>query len=401
MESRPVTNGSIPQFTFCGWQKSLLLFIRFKCIFRLIQAIKMRSAFLLLCILPLITSVKAQEGAGAFSTDAEYHHGYMLPEYQFINYLVNAPVQAVELSLFKQTTGRTIWEQLYRYPEYGMSVMYSTLGNHQALGEYISLWPWYRIHFIDNRNFSLNYKLGLGLCYATRVFDPENNYMNRAIGSALNIFFNLETGTRIRIYHDLWITSGIGFNHLSNANLREPNFGLNDLTFFAGINWIPSDKAERIVRDIPVLVKRSGYYITLSAAPKHKRSFEGNHYLVSSLSFDFNRQVFHKVKLGAGADIFYDASTKVEMEGRSIPGYRKLDDFRTGLHLSEEFVYDRLSLIFQEGSYFLLNDKVTGHKIYTRGIVQFRFADHLMARLSMKTHFFILDHPELGIGYCW
>ncbi len=43
------------------------------------------------------------------------------------------------------------WEQLYRYPDYGISIMYSSLGNREAFGEYTALWPWYRIHFIDTQ----------------------------------------------------------------------------------------------------------------------------------------------------------------------------------------------------------------------------------------------------------
>ncbi len=64
----------------------------------------------------------------------------------------------------------------------------------------------------------------------------------------MNIFFNLETGTRIRLYRNLWLTNGIGFSHLSNANLKEPNFGLNDITFFAGLDWVPDNRMNRSAR---------------------------------------------------------------------------------------------------------------------------------------------------------
>ncbi|HYW97403.1 MAG TPA: acyloxyacyl hydrolase [Bacteroidales bacterium] len=362
----------------------------------------MRQTQILLILFFLFPMAKAQEGIHhGLSSGIRYHHGFMLPEYQFINYLVNEPVRAVELSVYHQTAGKTEWEKLYRYPDYGLSLMYSTLGNHNVFGEYMAIWPWYRIHFIDSPNFSLHYRLGVGLCYASEIFDPVENYRNRAIGSHLNIFFNLEAGTRIRLYDNLWLTNGIGFSHFSNANLKEPNFGLNDLSFVAGFDWSPSTRDQRTSGTIPPVEHRTGYYVTLSAAPKHKRSFEGNRYLVSSLAFDVHYRVSHKLRIGAGADFFYDSSVKVEMEGRNNDGYRKQDDYQSGLHLSQEFIYDRLSLILQEGRYFFLGDMVTGQKIYTRGIIQFRFTNHLMARLSMKTHFFILDHPELGIGYCW
>ncbi len=133
----------------------------------------MQRFLVLLCLLFLNPGMKAQDAKLPFSTGAAFHHGYMLPEYQFINYLVDRPVSAFEVDIYRQTTGMNEWEQLYRYPDYGISIMYSSLGNREAFGEYTALWPWYRIHFIDNPGFSLDYRLGLGLCYVNTVFDPE------------------------------------------------------------------------------------------------------------------------------------------------------------------------------------------------------------------------------------
>ncbi len=45
------------------------------------------------------------------------------------------------------------------------------------------------------------------------------------------------------------------------------------------------------------------------------------------------------------------------MEGRNIAGYRQIYNYRTGVHISEEFMYSRLSLIFQEGAYLFLPDR--------------------------------------------
>jgi hypothetical protein len=76
-------------------------------------------------------------------------------------------------------------------------------------------------------------------------------------------------------------------------------------------------------------------------------------------------------------------------------------DFRSGVHISQELVYNRLSLILQEGVYLLLTDKVEKHVMYNRGIVRYRVSDDFFVHLAMKSHLHILDYPELGLGLRW
>jgi hypothetical protein len=64
-------------------------------------------------------------------------------------------------------------------------------------------------------------------------------------------------------------------------------------------------------------------------------------------------------------------------------------------------VYNRFSLILQEGIYVGLQNKGLGKAMYNRGIVQYRFTDHLMIRVAMKSHLHILDFPEIGLGFKW
>src|SRR5687768_16971177 len=70
----------------------------------------------------------AQKKTDDLQTAINYHYGYVVPEHSNLTYLVNKPVQSVSLNVFKKTTGKTDWEQIYKFPEYGFTFLYTTLG---------------------------------------------------------------------------------------------------------------------------------------------------------------------------------------------------------------------------------------------------------------------------------
>jgi hypothetical protein len=354
--------------------------------------------FELLCTLCLAQSQTTND----LYINANRHYGYLLPEYQFVNYLENDNIHSIDLRLSKQTTGEDIWQQLYKYPSYGISLFVSTLGNNEVFGKQIALYPFCSINIIGNRIFNLYYQIGPGICYVTKKYDKSTDYENIAIGSNLNIFFNFEIGTKLRLYKKIYFTGGLAFHHYSNANLQEPNLGLNYLTIFGGLSYLLGKQSERTVTEIPPFHRSNDFFIVYAAGGRHSRALTGYGYFTSSVSLEMKRKLFYKFHLGIGSDLFYDTSTKSEMESKGEgTEYKKQYDFTSGLHLSEEFVFNRLSLIIQEGIYLLLTDKVNHYVMYNRGTIRYKFSNHLMGSLSMKSHLQILDYPELGIGYCW
>ena len=88
------------------------------------------------------------------------------------------------------------------------------------------------------------------------------------------------------------------------------------------------------------------------------------------------------------------------MSGPGKEPYKPIDDFRTGLHLSQEIAYGPFSFILQEGLYIGLTNKVDQNKLmYNRAIVRYNFNDRFLVHITMKSHLHILDYPEVGFGY--
>jgi len=329
-----------------------------------------------------------------------YHRGFSLPEYSFINYITTDPITSLSFQISKETTGKNEWEQLFNYPEYGFSFFYSNLGNDNLIGKSFALNYFFRVNFINRKRFQIYNQTGMGIGYLTKKFDLVENYQNVGIGSHVNAHFNLRLGANFKIRPKIDTQFGLSFDHYSNANSADPNLGLNLVTAFAGMTYRLGHITERQKTELPKHLKKNNFEIVQSFGGKQTRSLSGEFYYTSSLSGGINRAFFRGFHAGVGGDVFYDQSTKIVIESQGGT-FKPSDNFQTGIHFSQEFRYNRFSLILQEGIYLGLVNKGIRKTMYNRGIVQFRVNEHFIIRAAMKSHLHILDFPEIGIGYKW
>ena len=326
------------------------------------------------------------------------HSGYNLPEYQMFSYITEDYIRSVELSLLKETSGKNEWEHLFNYPEYGIALFYSTLGNDRIFGREIALNPFFRINIIYKKQFRLYSRVSLGISYVNKKFDIENNYLNVAVGSHFNLHFNYRIAGNYQLTNKSKLNIGLSFDHFSNANTNEPNLGINYLTGFMGLSYrIGKLSPKQEIKRQPH-IKKNTFEIILNLGGKYSRALSSKKYVTSSLSFEAKRSYFKAFYLGIGTDIFYDSSIKDQLIDAEKE-YNSTDNFQTGLHFSQTIVYNKLSITIQEGIYIILTEKAENNLIYNRGILRYQISKSLSIRLAMKSHLHILDYPEFGIGY--
>lgn len=331
---------------------------------------------------------------------ANIQQGVVLPEYGFVSYVSDNYVKAFEVNVCKQTTGKTIWEHLYRFPSFGVSFYFGTMGSKQHFGNQFTLYPYYALNILRRKKFQLNYQMGVGITYATKKYDPDNNYQNLAIGSHFNIHYHADVIGQYKIGKRVYANAGIAFSHISNANLSEPNVGLNFFTMYAGLSYGVGKQKNHTAIKIAQFNPFYTYSILVNGGMKHTRTFESFQYPAVSISFEAKRRTHYKFAIGIGADFFYDASTEPQMKRLNKP-YSPSNSFTSGIHISQEFIYDRVSFILQEGVYLGLTEKLNGYWMYNRAITRYKFSDHFFVNATLKTHLYILDFPEIGIGYYW
>jgi len=334
-----------------------------------------------------------------FYFQSTINKGLIIPEYKFFNYYVEENLTAAEFSIFKKTSGKSVWHKVYNYPEIGIRYYFSNLGNNKIFGNVNSTFLFVNFNIYENNKISYNFSPGLGLCYVNKIFDIHNNYRNIAIASHLNIFFNFDINLRFRINKKLFITSNINFKHISNASVKQPNVGLNFINAGLGVILKIGEKPEIKDFNIPDFVKKAEKSVILSTGLKSSNIYDGYNYVISTLSLNYTKYLFYKYAVGVGIDVFYDSSLKNAFEKIDKIEFKNKYYFNSGISVSNELVYNKLNVGIQVGNFVFLEDMYSNRLIYTKLVTRYKLTNHLVFSMALKTYFFVADYLGFGLGY--
>lgn len=338
-----------------------------------------------------------------FILESKFHSGVNIPLYEALEYLIQDDIWAFDLSVTFPTYGKSFWEELYNYPGTGFGYSYWTLGNDDIFGRGHVLYGFIKIPAIKkNEKFALNYQFSLGGAYLTRIFDIEENHLNRAIGSHTNIYMRLGIDAKIKILPNCNMIIEGGLMHFSNGKTRSPNYGINAGSVSLGINYLFNGNNNTIQKTIiPAIDKRYVQSFLFSAGSKVYDNLLGEKYFVSSGSYNIERLFNQKRRIGLGLDLFYDGSIREALaseDGTPEKEFTKL--LRLGIHGSYSVRYKKLLAGIQIGHY-LYSKYTVMTNVYSRISLQYLITDNISGGLSIRSHLGKADCLEWGIVYSW
>ena len=356
-----------------------------------------------------------------------YHHHFEMRRF-------NKRYWAFEASIYQNTYGKNEWEPNYNYPYLGVTFYQSNLGNFEELGHVYALYPFINYPLNRSENSQLTFKLGIGLAYLTKHFEPYGNnyYYNFSIGSHLNAAVNLSFEYRQKITPRLMSVFSVGITHFSNGCTKLPNYGLNTFSSALGLAYY---------------LRKPRVTLTPGVRPEYY-PFEFDH--KKWLSFDLDYGIgFKNVSqtLGGEADHFYPVhdlsgyflaqftrysragvclSLVLDCSDQSLPKCKALDNGQilfTNTNSDTQFpqidtisifqmtklnftlcyamTMNRMSYYFEVGWHLKYNqytDRDKG-KIFEKVTMRYQLHDNLYAHLSLSTHLARADHLTFGIGY--
>lgn len=238
----------------------------------------------LACILIIITSTlfafPVQAGNGLesqspkWSAEAAYQAGIL---YKHTSNMLVDPSglsQTWEAGFVYQSYGKQYWNSGLNYPALGISLGQLLMPNRDTMGIATGLLPHIRFTFLRKKSLEAYVRLGVGLAWVNKKFDPELLPTNTAISSSLNNWSQIKLGIQYRI-HKQWSLQVNGtFNHLSNAGIQLPNLGTNHFT--AGISaqyHIKTTEPEAGSYRPPLY--KNAYWLRIGYGTR-KRDFEGD-----------------------------------------------------------------------------------------------------------------------------
>jgi hypothetical protein len=346
------------------------------------------SGFFLMC-----TQLSAQ-----YSLEAKAHFGFVIPHRNGVDNLIQDHVQGLEINLEKQTSGLKHWHHQWNLPKVGLSFYGADLGNPKQLGYSFSLFPYIKFSTSEDRRLMFQLKMGSGIGYVTKAFDPDENHKNVMIGSRGNISAGITGETRYQFSKNLSASAGLSLMHYSNASYKVPNLGINLPSISLGLDYA----FNRIETQDPIdsLLKKGRFEGVIYGTFGLKENYPigRKKYPIFGVSTQVSKYFGYRSKVSGTFDIFYNTSIIPQDEPQPSSLGEMVSATAQGFMLSYGMNIDKLSLSFGQGIYIRSKYSIDS-SFYHRIAASYVLNNRIALRWVVKTHFFKADNFEIGIGY--
>lgn len=359
----------------------------------------MRSIFLFLCGLQLLW---AQAPGVTPQWEVSLFRGNVLPHTSDLYHLQGHP-EGVILAYNWQTHGSKEWHRTYDNPNYGMYLLYQDFNN-RFLGHSWAVGGQFQFFFL-NRHLRLT--TAAGVAYMNQPYDKVTNSKNKAFGSPLLANINLGLHYQIPLFRSPWtMQAGFLFTHYSNGRTKSPNSGINSYGLNLGLTYSSPKSAEKTidtsVKDTLNYRQKLHYNVVVRTGVNESSVINSGQYPFLHLGAYVDKRLNRKSGLQLGVDVFLTQSLKdfIRYKSAAFPEDQidpNTDYRRVGLFAGYEWYINRLSFEAQVG-YYVYDRLQNDIPLYDRIGLKYYWTPKVYSSLSLKTHLFLAEAIEWGIG---
>lgn len=364
---------------------------------------KMKKLFLLVLIAVIHQSIISQNQFTSISLYSGY--GTVVQHTAKIGNLIAERPFFIEMNLFKKSSGYYKWHRINNFPDYGLCFNYETLGNNEKLGSSIAIAPYLEFPFHNKeKKILFKMKMAWGLSYLTKKFEVENNHKNIAIGTHFNTFIQFRFLWQIKINPKFYLNPNITFIHVSNGRFNVPNLGLNTLYPSLGVVYRFKENTQyTIVQDSSSDKKSLNEILSFAALGINEiEPPTGKKLWAYTFGINYFYNIHQNQQIGAGTDVFYEQSLAWESKtsDTALVNYNFKNTTSAGIKICYAYNFGRLSPLLEMGYYVYMPNGVFPNGIFYHRIgCRYYFKNNIVAHFSLKTHFAVAYHIEVGLGY--
>lgn len=346
----------------------------------------------------------SQEKAATY-LDVQLFRGNVYKHTDDIGHLITGHPDGFMLSYNWKTFGKKEWQQVYNYPEYGISYHYLDfknryLGVNQAIGVH------YNFYFF-NRQLMLRISQGIGM--TSNPYDKETNNKNTAFGTKImdNNYFLLQY-KKENIFDKIGFQAGFMLTHFSNGRFKAPNSGINTFAFNVGLNYNFAEKQEFIKDSLPskeTYKEKIKYNIAFRTGISEGPVPHLGQRQFCHIGLYADKRIGRKSALQLGTDVFFSRYLQDYIKFVSVAfepthdSYTKVDtDYkRVGLFIGHELFINKFSIETQLG-YYVYKPFNYETDIYQRVGVKYYIYKNIFSGVGLKTHGGRAEAIEATIG---
>ena len=350
----------------------------------------MKKLLLLIFCFPLFAL--AQEKEESIYMDLQLFRGNVVNHTSGIDHLISGHPDGFMLSVNRKTFGKKEWQQVYNYPDYGISFHYLDFKN-PFLGQNFALGVHYNFYFL-NRNLMLRISQGIGV--TTNPYDKETNNKNNAFGTKVmdNNYFLLQYQKQ-NLFGPMGLQAGFMLTHFSNGRFKAPNSGINTIALQIGLNYnFDKVKREYIVDSLPdkkSYAEKIKYNIAFRTGISEGPVVGLGQRPFYHIGLYADKRIGRKSAFQLGTDIFFSQYLKdyIEYSAVAFPDDEPVDpdtDYkRIGLFVGHELFINKLSIETQVG-YYVYKPFDYEIDLYQRVGLKYYVTNKVFAGVGLKTH---------------
>jgi Lipid A 3-O-deacylase (PagL) len=267
--------------------------------------------------------------------------------------------KAFSLEYGWQMLGEQEWQQICKYPRFGIGAQYMHIMHRDEIGHPFSLYGFYDGNYFSSKNFEITNRLAFGLSYGSRSYNPNDSLPNDILATKLNFYGEVGLGIALRLNDYLFLEPGFRLTHFSNGNLREPQKGLNVVCYTISLrSLVEKPPVEQVKMPLSECLHRHEL-LAFWAVSTRQLDFSDNNdtyhetyglnFLMTNLHLGYNYEISRGMKLGGGLDFFYDGSNgQLEAAASGMPHKGDVpfnDKLGLSIYIGGERVIDKLSVV--------------------------------------------------------
>ncbi len=310
-----------------------------------------------------------------------------------------------EINFFKTSSGYYKWHRTNHFPDYGLCFNYETLGNREKLGESYAVAPYLELPFHrQEKSITFKMKMAWGLAYLTKKFDIETNHKNIAIGTHINTFIQFRFLWQIKFSKHFFMNPNLTFIHVSNCRFSVPNLGIN--TLYPSLGFVykfkENKKYDSVVDSLSDKQNKQEGLLFAGIGVNEVEPPTGKKLFAVTVGINYYYNLHQNQQMGVGTDMFYEESLAHELRKNDTD--KVILNFNNtvsnGIKISYAYNFGRLTPFIEMGIYtYTATGQLPNGRFYHRLGCRYYFKNHLVAHFSLKTHFAVAYHIEVGAGY--
>lgn len=356
----------------------------------------MRWIVIFVCLVCSFLAEAQNFGREEIWVDGKFKAGFLAAHRGMIGHLPTEHAFAGELSYLIQGKGQKSWHRPYRFPQYGVTAFFGSVGNRELLGHYFGSYAFMSLPIVQTKPYTLSFKMGAGLGYGTKVYDHEDNVLSAAVSTHINAMIVLGFESRFKFGNNA-ILLGLDMTHFSNGAAKVPNLGLNLPYLSVGYGRKIQHVKQCDSCVVAGLARPTNFSFGAMAIGSVTSAFPtgGKKYPVFAMSAFARKLIGEK----GGMELSFDVMSK-QVTKQFHPEVEKtqLDLIQLGVFTGFILPMDRMHFILGMGVY--VRDKFLPiDRFYHRVGLRYVFKNGINLGLVLKSHWARADYVEYGIGY--